>query len=166
MLPIKIGRSEKNMGVCVAATCPHCQSLSRFELRSSSDTLNVFGIAIAEIGGSYDLTCKSCNYRKEITDQELSAAQAAQGLYGRLNAGELSSREYAEALAALDFPSLDALQEEAATWSCPICKEKVPATIQSCWKCSSPRPGVLAPASGDQGETPRPPDALTRPSNP
>ena len=154
------------MGVCVAVMCPHCQRMSRFQLRQRSAALHVFGQAVADFGGTYELMCSLCKFRKDLADGELSAAQAAQRLFAQLEARELNPAQYAEALKALDFPSFRALQDEAATWSCPVCKEKVPATLNGCWKCSSPRPGLLNSDSPKQGELPRLPNAVTRPSNP
>jgi len=154
------------MGVCVATTCPHCQQLSQFRLRQRSAALHIFGHAVADFGGTYELMCNLCKFRKDLADIESTVAQVARRLYQQLEAKELSPAEYKEALDALDFPALRALREEAATWFCPICKEKVPFTMNSCWKCSSPRPGLLNSDSPAQGDLPRLPNAVTRPSNP
>ena len=27
-------------------------------------------------------------------------------------------------------------------WTCPACKESVPGSFDSCWKCQTPKPGV------------------------
>lgn len=166
MLPIRVGKSEQDMGVCVATICPHCQRRSQFHLRQRSAALYLFGQAVAHFGGTHEFMCSLCKFRKEIPNGELSAAQAAQRLFVQLEARELNSAQYAEALEALDFPSLHALRDEAATWSCPVCKEKVPATLNGCWKCNSPRPGLLGSDSPKQDELPRLPNAVTRPSNP
>ena len=38
---------------------------------------------------------------------------------------------------------LHALQEtEGADWVCPACKESVPGSFDSCWKCQALRPGA------------------------
>jgi hypothetical protein len=107
-----------------------------------------------------------CKFRKDLGDGEFSAAQAAVRLYSQLAAHKLGPEEYAAALDGLDFPTLRTLREEAAMWPCPVCKEKVPGTLNACWKCNSPRPGLLKSDSPGSDELSRLPYAVTRPSNP
>lgn len=166
MLPIHVGKSEQDLGVCLKALCPHCQEESEFRLRMRSAALQLFGHAVADFGGSYELLCNVCKFRKDLEDAELSAAHAAVRLYTQLAARAISLEEYATALDALDFPTIRALRDEAATWSCPVCKERVPTTLNGCWKCSSPRPGSLKSDSPGREDLPHLPNAVTRPSNP
>ena len=161
MLPIHLGKSEQDLGVCLKVMCPHCQQESEFRLRLRSAALQLFGLALADFGGCYELMCNLCKFRKGIGDGELSAAQAAVRLYTQLAARELHLEEYATALDALDFPTIRTLRDEAATWSCPVCKERVPATLNGCWNCSSPRPGLLNSDSPGRDDSPRLPNAVT-----
>jgi hypothetical protein len=110
--------------------------------------------------------CGLCKFRKDLEDGELSVAQIAVRLHKKLTSHELSHEDYTLALHGLDFPSVRALRDEAAMWLCTVCKEKVPATMNGCWKCRSSRPGLLSPDSPGDDALPRLPDAVTRPSNP
>ena len=166
MLPFRIGKLEQDMGVCLTVTCPHCQRLSQFKLRKRSAAFYVFEHALVDLDRSYELFCSACTFRKDLDDGELSAANAAAHLHKQLEARELDPSQYSESLDALDFPALLALREEAATWSCPVCKEKVPATLNGCWKCNSPRPGLQNSRPSEDGSLPPLPSAVTRPSNP
>ena len=153
------------MGVCLTVICPHCQRVSRFKLRQRSAALKVFGHALMDLDKSYELFCSFCAFRKDLDTGELPAAKAAERLQKQLDARELDPAHYLEALEALDFPTFRAFRDEAATWSCPVCKEKVPTTLNGCWKCSSPRPG-LRNVHSSEGGLPPPPSAVTKPSNP
>jgi hypothetical protein len=166
MLPLRLGKSEQDLGVCLQILCPHCQKESDFRLRLRSAALQLFGHAVADFGGSYELMCGSCKFRKDLGDAELSAAQAAVRLHTQFVAHELTSEEYATALDALDFPTIRTLKDEAAMWSCPVCKERAPATLTACWKCNSPRPGMVKSDSPGSDDSARLPYAVTRPSNP
>jgi hypothetical protein len=166
MLPIHLGKSERNLGVCLKVLCPHCQKESEFRLRSRSVVLRLFGHAVTKFDESYELRCSLCKFQKDLGDGEFLSAQVAKRLYAQLRAHKLSLEEYATELDALDFPTLRILRDEAAMWLCPVCKEKVPGTLNACWKCSSPRPGMLKGDSPGGAELPRLPYAVTRPSNP
>ena len=87
MLPIHIGKSEQDLGVCLKVMCPHCQQVSEFRLRLRSAALQLFGHVVADFGGSYGLMCNLCKFRKDLRDGELSAAQAAARLYTQLAGG-------------------------------------------------------------------------------
>src|SRR5258706_14501886 len=132
MLPIRIGKREEDMGVCLTTTCPHCQRVSQFKLRQRSAALLLFEQALFNFGGSYELLCSLCTFRKDLDDCELPAAKAATRLHKQLEVRELDAAHYSEALHALDFPAFRALRDEAGMWSCPVCKEKVPATLSGC----------------------------------
>jgi len=147
MLPIRIAKLEQDMGPCVTVMCPHCQKESRFSLRRLSAGLVVLGNPLINFDSSYQLICGSCSFRKDLDDAELSSAHAAQDLFRQLEANEIDPARYSEALEALVFPTLHTLRAEAATWSCPVCKEAVPATFNACWNCNSPRPGLQKPNS-------------------
>lgn len=166
MFPIHIGKSEQDLGVCLRVLCPHCQMESDFRLQLRSAALKLFGHAVADFGGSYELTCNLCKFRKELGNAEASVAQAAVRLRTQLVARELSLEEYATALDALDIPMLRVLRDEAAMWSCPVCKDKAPVTLNVCWKCNSPRPGLVNSDSPERSDSPCLPYAVTRPSNP
>jgi hypothetical protein len=129
--------------------CPHCQTESRFRLRRMIAALHVLGHTLIELDSTYQIACSSCNFRKELNEAELSSAEEAKCLYQQLEAHEIDAARYSEALDALDFPTLRTLCVEAATWSCPECNEKVPATINACWNCGSSRPGLQKPSSPD-----------------
>jgi hypothetical protein len=34
---------------------------------------------------------------------------------------------------------------QGADWTCPACKESVPGSFDSCWKCNAPRPAPGPP---------------------
>jgi uncharacterized protein YlaI len=166
MLPIKIKKLEQDIGVCLTTMCPHCQRVSQFKLRQRSAALFLYGYALIDFGGSYDLFCSLCAFRKDLDDSEFPTAKTAKRLHDQLTMRELDSAHYSEALDALDFPTYRALRDEAVTWLCPVCKEKVPATLNGCWKCSSPRPGLQNARLSEEDSLPRLPSAVTRPSNP
>jgi rubrerythrin len=113
--------------------------------------LHVLGHTLMELDSSYQVVCSSCIFRKDLDDAELSSAEAAKRLYQQLEAHEIDPARYSAALDALDFPTLRNLRVEAATWLCADCNEKVPATINACWNCGSPRPGLQKPSSPDYG---------------
>jgi len=166
MLQIHVGKSEQDVGVCLKLSCPHCRKESEFRMRLRSAALQFFGHAVLDVGGSYELMCSSCNFRKDLGDDELSAAQTAVRLYAQLAAREISLEEYSTSLDALDFPAIRTLRDEAATWSCPVCKERVPTTLNGCWKCNSPRPGLVNSDSPGNVALPHLPNGIVRPSNP
>jgi hypothetical protein len=168
VLPIHINKVEQDFGACLKAVCPHCQKESEFRLRMRSGALRLFGFVVADLGGCYCLKCNGngCKFWKDLEDGELAAAQTAVCLYREMVADELSADAYAKSLDALDFPTIHALRKEAATWSCPVCGEKVPLTMNGCWKCSSPRPGLAKSESAASEDRPPIPYAATRPSNP
>jgi hypothetical protein len=166
MFGLHLGKSEQDLGVCLKAPCPHCQRAGEFKLRQRSAVLTCFGYPILDFGRVYELMCSSCKFCKELADDELPVAEAAIRLYQQLGAGELNPDEYAQALEALNFPARKALGDEAAAWRCSVCKEQVPATLNACWKCSTPRPGLYKATTPETGNLPRLPDAVTRPSNP
>src|SRR5579871_4246824 len=35
-------------------------------------------------------------------------------------------------------------EEQAPDWICPACKESVPGSFDSCWKCQALKPGVAS----------------------
>jgi hypothetical protein len=165
MLPF-LRKHTEDMGVCLTALCPHCQRVSQFKLRRKGAALLLFGLELYTLDESYELSCCSCQFSKSIADDELSAARAAERLHQQLKAGQLPPAEYLKALDALDFPALQALRNEAATWPCPVCGEKVPATLSGCWKCSSPRPGMQKTPSSEEAGLPPLPTGLTQPRHP
>src|ERR1051325_3232482 len=79
--PIRIGKTEQDMGICAMVMCPHCQTVSRFSLRHISAAVKVLEQPLFEFGGSYQLLCNSCKFRKDLDDAELSAAKEAERLY-------------------------------------------------------------------------------------
>ena len=166
MLPIHIGKSDQDLGICLKVLCPHCQHESEFRLRLRSVALRLFGHAIGNFGESYEVMCSLCKFREDLGDGELPATQAAVRLYAQLTAHEISPNDYAKTIDALDFATIRKLRDEAAIWSCPVCKEKVPATLNGCWKCGSPRPGLLNSDLPERDDLPRLPYPVTRPSNP
>ena len=151
MLPLRITKVEHDMGVRMTVMCPHCQTLSLFRLRRMSAALHVLGLTLMEFGSSYQIICSSCNFRKDLDDAELSSAESAKRFNLQLEAHEIDPATYSAALDALVFPTLRALHDEATTWLCPVCKEKVPATLNGCWKCNSPRPGLQKASSPEDG---------------
>ena len=157
-------KMERDMGVCASVVCPHCQSVSRFLLRTVSGAVVVFGIPLFDADRCYQLVCSACKFRKDLETRELSAAAAAKDLYLKFEAHEINPEQYVKALDGLDFPSLRALREEAATWTCSSCGERVPGNFDGCWKCSSPRPGSQGSAPPGEFRLPPLPRAVTRPA--
>ena len=165
MGPFNLGKAERDLGTCLVATCPHCQNLSHFKLRERSAVVKVFGMALIDFDKSYHLFCSLCGFWKDLQDGDLAAAEAARRLHAQVARLELNPAQYLGALDALDFATYRAIREEAAIWRCQVCSEKVPDTLNSCWKCNSLRPGVQdSLPSAD--EAPPLPHAVTRPSNP
>jgi hypothetical protein len=165
MSPLHLGKSEQDFGVCLQVVCPHCQQESEFRLVLRAGALKLFGLPVADLGGVYELICVGCKFRKDVAADELTAAQSAVRLHADLREGNLTAEQYATALDALDFPTHRALRDEAATWPCPACNEKVPAALNGCWKCNSPKPGLSKPESPVSDELPPLPNAVTRSGN-
>jgi hypothetical protein len=159
-------KNERDLGVCAALICPHCQSLSRFMLREVSAALAFFGLPVFAVDRCYQLFCGSCGFRKDVDHGELGSAMAAMRLFAQLDGGEISPAEYLEELGRLEFPALHELREEAMVWTCPRCTEKVPEKLGACWQCHSVRQDTEGTIATDEFRPPELPSAITRPSNP
>ena len=158
-------KKERDLGVCAAVMCPHCQSLSQFMLCEVSAALAFYSVRLFEVDRCYQLVCGSCKFRKDMECKELQAAIEAMQLFSKLECGAVTPGGYLQALDVIEFPSLHALREEAKALMCPQCGERVPAQLGGCWKCNSVRPGFET-ASPTESEVPKLPAAITRSSNP
>lgn len=167
MVPIfKLGRVDRDLGECVATVCPHCQTVSRLRLRQLKAVVVLFGIPLLDLDRAYQLFCSKCAFRKDLNIRELLPAMRAKRLFARLEAGEIASPQYLDALKALRFPSLHELLENAKSWRCAKCGEGVPANFNNCWQCGSGRPGSQSFLPISAFEPPSLPRPLTRPTNP
>ena len=166
IFPIRIGKHEQDMGVCLITLCPHCQRVSPFKLREVGAAVLVFEQPVIGFGGDYRLICDSCKFQKDLDPGEFSAAKTAAQLYKQLETHEIDETKYAETLDALDFPTLRALRDEARSWTCAVCKERVPATLNACWKCNSPRPGLVSEGAVPPGQLPPMPSELSKAPHP
>ena len=80
-------KKERDLGVCAAVMCPHCQSLSQFMLREVSAALAFYSVRLFEVDRCYQLVCGSCKFRKDMERKELSAAVEAMRLFTELESG-------------------------------------------------------------------------------
>jgi hypothetical protein len=53
----------------------------------------------------------------------------------KLCVGDADYDDAMEVLRTLD-------EKQAPDWICPECKESVPGSFDSCWKCQTPKPGA------------------------
>jgi|GEM_PF-6297785 len=161
-----IGKHDQDLGPCLATLCPHCQKLSRFKLGRRSAAFILFGFPLFDFDENFQLVCGSCSFRKDLASEDLSAVLSAKSLFQQLETQIISPERYLEALNSLEFPAYRALCEEAASWACSVCREKVPATLNACWKCNSPRPGIAEATLAEDGPLPPLPNAVTRSPHP
>lgn len=133
-------KCERDLGICAALLCPHCQQASNYKLHQQAASLCIAGIPLFDIDRSCFLACTGCKFRADLNPGELSAARRAKELYLKLESQELAPQQYLEKLEALDFPTLRKLRENAVTWSCSGCQEKVPANFDTCWNCGTGKP--------------------------
>jgi hypothetical protein len=166
MLPFRIGKNQQDLGNCVASLCPHCGKSSVFTLRRLCAALNIFEQPMIALDESHQLVCPQCKYFRDLPDEEVSAAKAAMTLLKQLEAKEIDEAKYLAALGELDFRTHHVLRDEAASWTCAACKEKVPNSLNACWKCNSARPGLLQSANSDTDSLPPLPTPITRPTHP
>jgi hypothetical protein len=157
---------ERDLGVCAALICPHCQALTRFLLREVSAALSFYGLRLLTVDRCYQLFCSSCKFRKDLNSRELLPARRAIRLFARLESGEITAAQYLQELGGLEFPTLYTLREEAKAWTCSRCMETVPEELGSCWKCNSMRPELEAMAPTEEFHAPELPRVISRPSNP
>src|SRR5215831_11594415 len=122
------------------AVCPHCLLMSSFTLRRMNGGVHLFGFSLFEFDRAYLVACGSCRYRRDIAEAEVLVAMAAKDLYRQHAAKQLDAARYAEAVGALEFPTINALRRAAQVWQCAVCGETVPVSFVACWKCTTPRP--------------------------
>jgi hypothetical protein len=139
MLHLK--KQERDLGVCAVVLCPHCQKSGAFHLWQIAANLRFFGVPLVDMDRTYQIICSHCKFRRDLKDVELLAAMRAKRLYSKLESQEIDPQKYLDGLGALDFPTLCQLREDAMTWACTNCREKVPPNFINCWNCNSPRPG-------------------------
>ena len=165
MLFLRVKHIERNFGTCLAGICPHCEQLAEFKLRELGAGLAVFGVPISRVSLTYDLVCSLCGHQQDFKEMQLAKAEQAKEIYRKLKAGELSAEDYLKQMEELNFPAFRALQKAAAKWACAVCGEDVPASINACWNCDSPRPGL---PTADVSETAEPklPEGIARSVHP
>src|ERR1044071_2847755 len=66
IFPIRIGKHEQDMDVCLITLCPHCQRVSPFKLREVGAAVLVFEQPVIGFGGDYRLICDSCKFQKDL----------------------------------------------------------------------------------------------------
>src|SRR5687767_2258134 len=161
-----LSKNERDVGICAALICPHCQRLTKLMLREVSAGVGFLSWHLFEVDRGYQLFCVLCGFRRHIDNHELIPARTAIGLFARLENGEITPAQYLHELEGLDFPTLHALRDEAMVWTCPHCMEKVPEELSQCWKCNSPRSELQNAAPTEKFQSPELPRDITRPSNP
>jgi hypothetical protein len=92
IFPIRIGKHEQDMGVCLITLCPHCQRVSPFKLREVGAAVLVFEQPVIGFGGDYRLICDSCKFQKDLDPGEFSAAKTAAQLYKQLETHEIEEK--------------------------------------------------------------------------
>lgn len=135
-------------------------------MRKITASWRIIFFDISECGTVHQLVCGSCGFTKDVPSSEIACALEAKEVLKQYESGDLLTSEYIGSMQKMDFPSFKTLQSEADFWLCPNCKEKVPATMFSCWKCAYDKPDVSEIDAEESDELPELPRDVTRSGNP
>lgn len=150
---------ETDHGPVLPSECPgcRCRALRLIERRSAYPLLRFAGV-----GGCWLIRCAECSWTLDVPKAEAAGLRRLCALAADFRAGRLSQAALTEAIRTCGLASVDKVQARGATWTCAACGEAVPTTLDACWNCETPKPG-LSDADGAEpaaADIPSPRDPL------
>lgn len=135
----------KDHGQLLAVNCPECNKQSGYKLMQKTFAAPfIFKLLLAKDTHLWNIECMNCSHSVKVPKEEAANIPEVQKMSDKMVAGEITPEEFHQVFSQFSF--IIELLNQAHSWNCPTCAERVDWKLQVCWNCSTPNPEINAAA--------------------